>query len=573
MQLKNRQGLLGRLSLVGLVSVFGALATAAASEPTSAVSVTIKPGPMDEKVGKGFVDVTMVLPAGAVTAGKPLLTMDVVLSNTESVARKLQNLTASDSQGPLTLTAADDPEGLAFRRRWSASRPVVGDLTVSYRAPVDNTPPLRGSGPPVMLRIDGDGVSAAGRMFLMTPETPKPYRMSIRWDLSAMAKAATATSSYGDGDVDLPAGPVNRLQETVFMAGSLRRAPVRPVRGFSSAWLGEPPFDPRPLMDWTEHLHTWMNGFFGDSSGRPYRVFLRFNPINAGGGTALTNSFLTTYNATTRPDSIKDTLSHEMVHTYTASGPGRWYAEGNAVFYEALLPWRAGLFSADDYLANLNGTASRYFSNALIHTPDDQIMPHFWEDTRIRTLAYDRGAMYFAVINAKVRAASGGKRSVDDLIRIMIARARAGQPVDDAAWTAILLKELGQDGVALHHAMLAGEVMTPDSDAFGPCFERTTKMIRRFDLGFDTKSLVGDVKTIRGLASGSEAEKAGLRNGDVVTYSQALDSVQGDVDRQLRLSVTRDGRVFPISYSPRGELVEIYQWARKPGAPESACKL
>ena len=36
------------------------------------------------------------------------------------------------------------------------------------------------------------------------------------------------------------------------------------------------------------------------------------------------------------------------------------------------------------------------------------------------------------------------------------------------------------------------------------------------------------MKIIRGLKPGSEAAKAGLRDGDVVTYSVAMDSVQGD---------------------------------------------
>lgn len=546
---------------------------AIAQAPAPVMKVLIKPGRMDEKVGKGELDVTLTLAAADAPAGAPLLTMPVVTANTESIARKLTILKAADSKGPLTLVAKDDPEGLSFNRHWSADRAVVGDLSVSYRAPVDNTPPTRGSGPPLMLRIDGDGVSAGGSMFLMTPETRKPYRIQLGWDLSAMTPGATATSSFGEGAVELPAGPAGRLNRGVFMAGSLKREPmVVKNGGFSSAWLGTPPFEPKPLMDWTHRLHTWMTGFFEDKSEPPYRVFIRFNPINAGGGTALVNSFFTTYNAQTKPDSIKGTLAHEMTHTWTAQGPGQWYSEGNAVHYQALLPWRAGLFTTDEFLADLNETASRYYSNALNREPDDQIGPRFWEDTRIRTLPYDRGGMYFAVLDDKIRKASGGKRSVDDAIRTMIARARADQPVTEAVWLDLLRGEIGEEGVAIHKSMLAGGIMLPDSDAFGPCFVRTTKTIRRFDLGFDPKSLVGDVKTIKGLIAGSEAEKAGIRNGDVVTYGQALDGVQGNTTQLLTLRVTRDGKTTPISYLPRGENVEVYQWARKPGVPEASCK-
>jgi predicted metalloprotease with PDZ domain len=557
--------------LAALALLAPAVAHAQADAPL--MKVLIKPGRMDEKVGKGIVDVTITQGGADAAAGAPLMSMVVVSGNTESVARKLENLNARDSQGPLTLVAKDDPEALSFSRHWSATRPVVGELTVSYRAPVDNTPPTRGSGPPLMLRIDGDGVSAGGSLFLMAPETRKPYRLALAWDLSAMGPGATATSSFGDGAVELPAGSPGRFNRAVFMAGGhMHREPLQPVGGFSSAWLGQPPFEPKPLMDWTHQLHTWMSGFFQDKVVPPYRVFIRFNPINAGGGTALTNSFFTTYNAATKPDSIKGTLAHEMTHTWTAQGPGQWYSEGNAVHYQALLPWRAGLFTTADFIADINETASRYYSNGLINEPDDQIGPRFWEDTRIRTLPYDRGGMYFAVLDAKIRKASGGKRSVDDLIRAMIVRARSGQPVTEAVWLDLVATDLGAEGLAIHKSMLAGGVMLPDADAFGPCFTRTTKTIRRFELGFDPKSLVGDVKTIKGLMPNSEAAKAGVRDGDVVTYSQALDSAQGDTARMLTLHVTRAGKTSDITYLPRGENVDVYQWARVPGVADSACK-
>jgi hypothetical protein len=139
-------------------------------------------------------------------------------------------------------------------------------------------------------------------------------------------------------------------------------------------------------------------------------------------------------------------------------------------------------------------------------------------------------------------------------------------------WLDLVSKDLGAEGLAIHKSMLAGGVMLPDSDAFGPCFTRTTKTVRRFELGFDPKSLVGDVKTIKGLITGSEAAKAGVKDGDVVTYSQALDSAQGETDRKLTLHVTRAGKTFDITYLPRGENVDVYQWTRKPGVADSACK-
>ena len=535
--------------------------------------VLLKPGAADQPDGVGHLDVTLRVTGVDVAPGAPLLALPVVIANTETVAAALKDLKATDAAGDVPLTYKDDPVSLVYARHWSATRPVKGDLTVSYRAPIDNTPPKRGSGPPYQLRTEGGGLSAVGNTFILLPENENPYDVKVRWDLSALGAGAAATSSYGDGDVSLGVGPAGRLARTVFMAGPMHRYPATAGSGgFSAVWLGTPPFDPAPTMVWTEKLHGWMTKFFRDPAEPPYRVFLRYNPINAGGGAALTNSFLTTYGKTGSGEALKGTLAHEMIHTWTAvDGPGQWFGEGNAVFYQVLLPMRAGLLSPDDYLADLNETARRYYSNALNDTPNDQIAPRFWEDTRIRVLPYDRGAMYFAVLDGQIRKASGGKRSVDDLVIEMVERERKGLPTDEAAWLSLLARELGQAGADTHSAMLRGALMLPEPDGFGPCFTRTTGKVRRFDLGFEPKSLVGDVKTIRDLKPNSEAAKAGLRNGDVVTYAQALDGVQGDPQAKLTLQVTRDGKTFPISYLPRGEEVEIYQWARVAGVPDGAC--
>jgi hypothetical protein len=80
-------------------------------------------------------------------------------------------------------------------------------------------------------------------------------------------------------------------------------------------------------------------------------------------------------------------------------------------------------------------------------------MPRFWEDTRIRGLSNDRGAMYFAVLNGKIGRRSEGRRSIDDLIRVMVDRARSGAPVTEAIWLDLLRKEIrGRIGGASCHA-------------------------------------------------------------------------------------------------------------------------
>jgi hypothetical protein len=552
---------------IGLAAILFVATALRAAEPAHRMRVLIKPGAMSEALGKGEVAIDISISDIDVPAGAPLLSLSTMVPGA-SKPQTVEGLTVNDGLGPVPLESRNS----GGSRQWSSTRAVKGELVIKYREPIENAPMTQG-GPPIAPRIDGDGFSSVGSMFVMSPQTSAPCRIAIDWDLSAMGAGAAAVSSYGDGNVELPAGPVARLNSCLFMAGHLKREPQAAVTsGFSSVWLGEPPFDPRPAMQWTGQLHAWMSRFFHDKSEPPYRVFLRMNPMNAGGGAALTNSFIVTYGAGVTGENLKSTLGHEMTHTWTANDLGKWYSEGNAVYYQALLSWRAGMIGAEQFLADLNKTASRYYTNPLKDTPDEQIAPRFWEDTRIRVLPYDRGALYFAVLNGKIRRTSAGQRSIDDLIQAMIDRSRANQPITEAVWLDLLRKEIGADGPAVHRSMLAGGLMLPESDDYGPCFRRTTKKIRRFELGFDPKSLIGTPHLIHGLIPDSEAAKAGLREGDTVNYSVALDAVQAEVQRTLTLQVTRDGKTFPITYLPRGEAVDAYQWERIPDIPENLCK-
>jgi hypothetical protein len=530
------------------------------------VTVLIKPGKIDPATSKGDLDVSLTIPGVSAEAGKPFLSMGMFTPGL-AYPQVLKTLAVGDDAGAVPMTRAADRNG---PDRWVPGRAIRGMVTVTYRLLAENIPALSG-GPPIALRVDGDAVSAIGDTLLMKPEVAGDYRIGLRWDVSAMGPGAEGVSSWGDGDVDLPAGPISRLGHAVYMAGHLGQ---ETDGAFSAVWAeGQPLFDPKPPMTWTASLHRRMSAYFRDASEPPYRVFMRFNPMNAGGGAALTNSFIITYGKDVTGENFKGILGHEMTHTWTANEIGNWYDEGDAVYYQALIPWRSGLMTTDQYLADLNETAYRYFTNALRSLPEAQVAPRFWEDTRIRVLPYDRGAMYFAVLNGKVRRASGGKRGIDDLVRVMMDKARKGEPLSEQTWVDLLQAEIGPEGPAAHRNMMSGGLVLPESDDFGPCFQRVKTPMRQFDLGFDNASITAKPKIIKGLKPDSEAAKAGLRNGDEVTYAVALDAVQGDLGRKLELQVTRDGKTFPLAYRPRGAAVDAYQWQRKPGAPDDAsCK-
>jgi len=550
----------------------------AAPAPVPQLTITLTPAAAGPDGNIPYVDVQVVAPEMDVPAGRPLLRLPLLSSNVTTVAKTLEGLRATDSAGALSLTTRDDqPSGLMFFRHWYAGRAVAGTLTIRYRAPITNALNPGGAAPPLELRTEDGGFSGEASTFLVLPDSNSTYHIAIRWNFAALGPKAVGLSTDQSSNRAL-----NEVYDSglYVMGGRVHVYPSpMPADGFMSAWQGNPPFDAVGLMRWTQALYGSYLRFFHAPARRPYEVFLRRNLINAGGGVEVGGSFVGTFDHQTKEQDFKLTLAHEMVHTfaYALDAPegllSSWYAEGLAVNYERVLPWRAHRISTEDFLADLNRTAARYYTDPLNDTPNSQIPARFWADTRVRVLPYDRGSLYFAQVNAEMRRSTHGRRSLDDLLLQMIAKHRQGRVVTEDTWVQVVRQALGSRGVAEFRAMMSGKLVVPPSDAFGPCFERTTAPLRRYQLGFDSAVLIEPARIVRGLVAGSAAARAGLRNGDRIVKPVPQDEIQAEQSATLTLLIERDGRTFPITYLPRGETMPAYQWRRRPGVPDRACAL
>ena len=554
------------LLAAGIVSA-RALAEPAAPPPELRVDLR----PVADASGETISHVDVSVTIGAAAEGAPpRLRLPLVSSNVETIATSLGPVRAIDGQGPLPLSLRREGSADTGILYWSPERPVSGAFTISYRALIGNRLAPRGAAPPLELRSEAGAFSGAGSSFLILPEGDTLHRLSVRWDLSALPPGSLAVSSLGEGDASLAIpGPPARLERSYFMAGRIGRYPRPDSAGpFHAAWQGDPPFDAAGLMAWTARLHGRFTQFFRQEDAPRYTVFLRPNPVNPGGGVGLAGSFVATFDGSTDGDDLRLTLSHEMFHTFAPrivqpeGLESAWFGEGLAVHYQRVLPLRFGMIGPDAFLEDLNATAARYYTSAMQWVPNAEVPARFWEDTRIRTLPYDRGALYFADLDHRLRQASDGRRSLDDLLLAMAARQRQRPMLTNADWEALLAGALGDAGVAHFHAMLAGEPPLPASEAFGPCFRRTTRWLRRYELGFEPKVLVEPRRVVRGLVPGSAAEQAGLRNGDEIVRPVPQDRIQGDQQALLHLDVRRGESVRRISYLPRGEQVEAWQWER-----------
>lgn len=549
-----------------LLAVVPALLSAApaVAQQAPTMRLEIKPNSVDAAKGTAMIDVVMTVDAMNVAAGKPLLTHQNMAPNMTGPMMAV-DLTASDAKGPIELVN-DNKMGV---RTWTAKRDVEGAMTVRYRRPIDNG--HLGSLATIP-HVDGQGVFGINNMLFLTPQTEGKYRVSLKWDLSAMAPGSTAVSSLGDGDVTTDPMPLSKMTFAMFMAGPIKRSPDPANGPFSAVWTGEPQFDVQGAMQWTAKLHAYMSKVFADPVAKPYHVFLRSMP--GGNGVAAWQAFVLGYSPTTTAQGTERLLGHEMTHTWTAADIGKWYSEGNAVYYQTLLAWRAGMMSTEDRLSDINLTAARYYGNDVMSAPDTDVLPNFWSDMRYNVLPYDRGAIYFAVLDGKIRRKSKGTRTIDDLIRAMVALSRDDKEITEKTWTDMLQKELGDEGPAIHTGMMTGKLrLVPESGDYGPCFRRISVKIPRYDLGFGGPEITGR-KVVENLRPDSAAATAGLREGDKVSYQSSTDAAQRDPKMPITMHVTRGDQTFDISYVPRSTTVlrDAYQWERVPGVSEDKCR-
>lgn len=563
------------------------LALASATGAPGLFSITLAPASPNASGVIPSMDVSVTVSGVRAEAGETVVRLPSSLHTVVTSAKDITALSAADDAGPLAVKAVDDPAGDAITyRAWVADRPVRGTLRFSYRVPVDAArPPI--AKPQYELRTSHATISGAAASFLPLPDDSTPRRVEVRWDLSALEDNAQAAdllgaSSFGLGNVRTTnAYKPEQIFSTYIMAGAPGLFKTEQA-GFFSVWQGQPPFPAENLMQWAADLQQFYGDFF-QHMPETFGVFMRPNPVNPGSGIGLTHSFAFTYNHTSEPEGMRGLLAHEMLHAWVRSfdsqdyeGGGlaaSWFGEGLAVHYQRLLPYRAGLMTQAEFLEDLNRTAARYYTNIKINTPNADIPAGFWRDTRVRVLPYDRGSLYFAKVDADIRAASGGQRSLDDLVRAMLNTRLRGEPMNLALWLRLLREELGETGLREFEAMLAGGTVLPPSDAFGPCFQRTTKPLRRFDLGFDPDSLLQAPKIVRGLKPESEAAVAGLREGDEILNTFSQDGLQANQTAYLTLQIRRDGEEHTIRYQPRGETVSAYQWEPNPAnAGKAECR-
>ncbi len=556
-----------------------AMRAAAANEAEKpALEITLTPRLSDNIVKS--IDIAIAIPAPDAEAGAPFLSMAVVRVMAPSALSDPEILVAEDDRGVIPLTIDEDPiDTSEFRqdRRWIPGRATEGDVTVRYAIEPRIITASTRPGPLIDTRTELSGFYGSGNTMLALPIEDWPRRVRVNWDLSEMPPGARGATSFGEGAAETEAALQN-LNNTFFMAGPLHSQPEDGSGDFVAYWITPPAFDLEDAARWTEKAYRYFTEFFGESE-TAFRVFMRTTERFQGGGGGGFNSFIfgTVKDEDRDPDELRSLLAHEAIHHFVGgygegggAGGQQWYSEGATSYYTIVLPYRAGLTKLDQYIKAFNAHALNYYTNPRSNLSNEEVTQLFFSDTNAQLVPYNRGPLYFALLDARMRAASAGARRVDELILKFVAgRDAAPDPV--AYWRSIVVDALGESGGAEFDGMMTGAPLDLPANLFGPCFIAEARELQNFSLGFRPYKDEDGATRAGPVTPGSPAESAGLRRYDVIANPEALAAAERAAEGAvMSLHVSRNDEEIAIAYSPWSPPAPGLQWARTE-APESAC--
>lgn len=460
-----------------------ALPSLVQAAPVPGLAVLVKPISTNGQVSA--LEVRQELRDGLPAGDVPLrFHAAVAVFGVKSIADRIVDLTVTDALGPVPLTVDADTRPSVFAtspatRHWQATRRTVAPVSVRYRIPTQ--PLAEGGGPPYGMKASGQGVAGRGVSFLLLPENTTTQSSSFAWDLSDLPAGSVGVITAGAG-ATVVAGPPIELSTQWVLAGPARVFHSTRSPGFDAYVVGASPFDVDAALDWADRGYAYLAGTLKYLGTPPYRLFFRSfdGPGNGsgaaretGGGAMMTTGATL---GTRTPEDFKTTIFHEMAHNWVgdAEGAGAWFVEGLTVYLTAVLPCEAGMADAQFCVRGVNPAAAFYYSSVARNWSMERIKASGFSDENVRRVPYGRGMLYFARLNAQLRDKSNGRRTLRDVLAPLFVDRANGKRLDEAAWEAMLRRELGQAAVDEFRASVIEGTTTivPPSDAFGPCLAR-----------------------------------------------------------------------------------------------------
>ena len=426
--------------------------------------------------------------------------------------------------------------------------------------------------------------SSLGEFVFVAPEKRDLAPATFQW--GNVPKGWVAVSDLDAG------GPltVSDISNSVVMGGSDVALLQRHLQGgqLRVAIRGVWSFPEEQLVDDIATVVDAQRRFWGKTGG-PY--FVAAIPLATGagisvGGTGRFHGFALYGTGNADEPMLRRILAHEHTHNWIPAQQGRtpegpqepsvyWYSEGMTDFYTDRTLLRSGVWKTEDFVKHMNEIVREYDVSPVRAAPNSQIVSDFWQGGDIQQLPYQRGYLLAFIWDGKIRAASHGRSSLDQVMFAMKSRYLAAAPAhkpDLIPNFERMSDEVGHIHVAtdIDRFAIQGEPISLPESLFGRCATVQTVTIPNFDPGFDLRASAAK-GAFAGVDPNGPAYRAGLRDG--MRRLQRLGGEPGDSRVEVRYRVLDlVGKEQLISYRPEGKsTISFQQVKRKKGDDSEAC--
>jgi predicted metalloprotease with PDZ domain len=383
------------------------------------------------------------------------------------------------------------------------------------------------------------------------------------WTIATSFGAGTPRQSFR--------GPWSKVQDAMFVAGDFRIEKSRMGKGVlitaTRGNFGVPDAEIRSRIIETVRLE---RDFWKDDRFPYYLVAVL--PFDQGQGNSGGDGFTNAFSLHLSPQGglsqgVLSLLAHEVFHEWNPYRIGQtrepaegiyWFTEGFTTYYQDLLLWRAKQISLEQYLESLNHVLRDYYLSPERNVSLKELIERAQKDQVKLRVSYWRGAVIALWLDMKIRERTKARASLDTLMSDLYQQVqqRTGPLPDltaDRVFQAASRYLQSQDVDQLRSYVEQGSTVEAPSTVWGPCVRRESVGVPSFELGMERPALL-ERRTVTGLQTNSEAQRAGLREGDrVVGMSISWD----DVSKPVRLTVRRGDETSTITYSPRGHSVGV----------------
>jgi len=381
---------------------------------------------------------------------------------------------------------------------------------------------------------------------------------------------------------------LDNFRQAVFLAGDLRllRRDIGPTK--SPLWLAiagsDWGFTDDAFADLAASVVTAQRSFFQDYDWPFFLVsVIPVGVYRAGaysqGGTGLSQSFATFLTPKTElvfnadGTGVPWLLSHELFHLwngrrYQIAEPealGYWFSEGFTNFYARRLSLRAGITDKKTFVANLNDEVMRYTLSPLKAKPASTVAADFWKNDASQKLPYYRGDVVALLADAEIRKVSHGDKSLDDLMREMLAAHHDVRPTvtTDTFLATIASYTSAEFADRIRKVVVDGTVPPINPNILEPCLHGHIESIGPYELGFDETATRARHVAV-GVVPGSSAYQAGLRNGQKLEHFSIH---RGDPRHPVEATLEDGGAKRIVSYLPQGKPVNVVQFSAEAVLP------